>query len=449
MQQILKVLFLLGSIALNALGAVIVPGAAWTDTSGNVIQAHGGGILKVGSTYYWVGEDKSHNSGLFKAVSCYSSSDLTTWTRQNDAFTPIANTNVSTSYIVERPKILYNSKNSEYVMWFHSDSSNYGNAQVGVATTKSGPCGPYTYKSSFRPLGVESRDMGVFVDDDLTAYLLFASDNNQNFKIAKMDTDYYNVTTLTVQLSGTTLESPGIIKRSGTYYLFASHTTGWAPNPNKFFKSTSLSSGWSSEADIATASTRTYYSQNTFDFPLGSNAIYMGDRWRPSLLGSSRYIWTPMDFSSGSPKLVWADVFTVNLSAGTYSVATGTTYEAESGTRGGSATLISSSSFSGSAGVGYLGNGGTVTISNVQGAGKAQWVSVYYANGDSTYRNITISVNGGASTLLDQPDSGGGNVILSLPVKLTLNSGANTLTFGSGQSNYAGDLDKIIVYTAT
>jgi hypothetical protein len=74
--------------------------------------------------------------------------------------------------------------------------------------------------------------------DDLTAYLLFASDNNQNFKIAKMDTDYYNVTTLTVQLSGTTLESPGIIKRSGTYYLFASHTTGWAPNPNKFFKST-------------------------------------------------------------------------------------------------------------------------------------------------------------------------------------------------------------------
>lgn len=26
---------------------VIVPGATWTDTSGNVIQAHGAGILKV------------------------------------------------------------------------------------------------------------------------------------------------------------------------------------------------------------------------------------------------------------------------------------------------------------------------------------------------------------------------------------------------------------------
>jgi hypothetical protein len=35
--------------AARSLGAVIVPGATWTDTSGNVIQAHGGGFLKVGS----------------------------------------------------------------------------------------------------------------------------------------------------------------------------------------------------------------------------------------------------------------------------------------------------------------------------------------------------------------------------------------------------------------
>ena len=30
--------------------AQIVPGATWTDTSGNVIQAHGGGFLKVWNT---------------------------------------------------------------------------------------------------------------------------------------------------------------------------------------------------------------------------------------------------------------------------------------------------------------------------------------------------------------------------------------------------------------
>jgi hypothetical protein len=71
-----KLLSLLSLTILATQAAVIVPGATWTDTSGNVIQAHGGGILKVGSTFYWHGEDKAHNSGLFRAVSCYSVGDL-------------------------------------------------------------------------------------------------------------------------------------------------------------------------------------------------------------------------------------------------------------------------------------------------------------------------------------------------------------------------------------
>lgn len=40
---------------------------------------------------------------------------------------------------------------------------------------------------------------------------------------------------------------------------------------------------------------------------------------------------------------------------GTYTVATGTTYEAESGTLSGAAALTSNSAFSGGEAVGYLG----------------------------------------------------------------------------------------------
>jgi len=432
----------------QAQNTLIVPGAAWTDTSGNVIQAHGGGFLKVGSTFYWFGEDKVLNSALFKAVSCYTSTDLVNWSRQNDALTPISGTMISTSNIVERPKVIFNSKNQEYVMWFHSDTSSYGAAMVGVATAKS-PCGPYTYKGSFKPLGADSRDESIFQDSDSaqTAYLLYASDNNQNFKITKLDTNYYNVTTVVSQMNGATLEAPGIVKRNNVYYLIASHTSGWDPNPNKWFSSSSLSGTWTAQADIAPEAVRTYFSQNAYDLPLGSNAIYMGDQWRPDLLGSSRYIWYPLDFSSGSPQIVHADVWSVNLAAGTYSVASGTSYEAESGTIGGSATIASDSSFSGGKAVGYLGDGGTITINNVQGnGGGAHWISLYYANGDSTWRNVTVSVNGGSTVLVDQPDTGGGHVILSVPVKVNLNNGANSITFGSKQSNYAGDLDKIIVY---
>ncbi|KZS90282.1 Arabinanase/levansucrase/invertase [Sistotremastrum niveocremeum HHB9708] len=445
---------IVGPLALIALArsvasvdTVIVPGAPWTDTSGNLIQAHGAGILTVGSTYYWFGEDKSANGALFKAVSCYSSNDLLTWTRQNNALTPISGTSISSSNIVERPKVIFNKNNNQYVMWFHSDTSNYGAAMVGVATASS-PCGPYTYKGSWKPLGADSRDESIFQDSEAaqTAYLLYASDNNQNFKITQLDSNYYNVTSTVSELSGATLEAPGIIKRNGVYYLFASHTSGWAPNPNKWFSASSLHGPWTSQADIAPESSRTFYSQNAYDLPLGSNGIYMGDRWRPDLLGSSRYIWLPISWASGSPQLVQADVWSINISAGTYSVASGTTYEAESGTLSGSAKVASGSGFSGGKVVGYLGHGGSVQIKNVQGNGKGQWVAVYYANGDSTYRNVTVSVNGGSSVLLDQPDTGNGQVTLSVPIKLNLNNGANTIAFGAGQSNYAGDLDKIIVY---
>ena len=44
--------------------------------------------------------------------------------------------------------------------------------------------------------------------------------------------------------------------------------------------------------------------------------LYAGDRWRPSLLGSSRYIWLPLTFDSGKPQLVWADVWSVDINAG-------------------------------------------------------------------------------------------------------------------------------------
>lgn len=89
-------------------------------------------------------------------------------------------------------------------------------------------------------------------------------------------------------------------------------------------------------------------------------AIYMGDRWRPSLLGSSRYIWYPMTWNSGAPQIVAADVWSINLSAGTFSAATGTTYEAESGTISGSAQILSDGSFSGGRAVGWLGESNSI-----------------------------------------------------------------------------------------
>lgn len=71
----------------------------------------------------------------------------------------------------------------------------------------------------------------LFSAANQTSYLLYASDNNQNFKITRLDADYYNVTTQvnvltgecfviamrlsqTRSLLGATLEAPGIVKRN-------------------------------------------------------------------------------------------------------------------------------------------------------------------------------------------------------------------------------------------
>ena len=73
--------------------------------------------------------------------------------------------------MVERPKVIHNANTNQYVMYMHIDSSSYGEAKVGVATSSS-VCGAYTYRGSFQPLGYQSRDMGLFQDTDGSAYLL-------------------------------------------------------------------------------------------------------------------------------------------------------------------------------------------------------------------------------------------------------------------------------------
>lgn len=73
--------------------------------------------------------------------------------------------------VVERPKVIYNSSTRKYVLYLHIDDSSYGEAKVGVATGDS-VCGAYNYLGSWRPLGFQSRDIGLYQDDDGKAYLL-------------------------------------------------------------------------------------------------------------------------------------------------------------------------------------------------------------------------------------------------------------------------------------
>ena len=104
-------------------------------------------------------------------MNCYLSTNLVEWGYVGALLSRQASGDLGPNRVLERPKVMYNSKTGEYVMYMHIDNSSYGEAKVGVATSSS-VCGSYSYQGSFQPLGYHSRDMGLFQDDDGTAYLL-------------------------------------------------------------------------------------------------------------------------------------------------------------------------------------------------------------------------------------------------------------------------------------
>jgi hypothetical protein len=67
------------------------------------------------------GRSNSRLHSSFIGVNCYRSSDFVSWERVGHVLSPQAGTNISSSQIVERPKVIYNEKNKEYVMWFHGE----------------------------------------------------------------------------------------------------------------------------------------------------------------------------------------------------------------------------------------------------------------------------------------------------------------------------------------
>jgi hypothetical protein len=60
----------------------IVSGAEWRDTDGNIVNAHGGGIVKTNDTFYWIGG----SIGCCGGTNLYSSPDLVTWTNHGTVF---------------------------------------------------------------------------------------------------------------------------------------------------------------------------------------------------------------------------------------------------------------------------------------------------------------------------------------------------------------------------
>ena len=302
--------------------AIIEPGAAWLDDRGQPIEAHGGGMLYFDHTYYWYGEDRTSTLDANKRyVACYASHDLVHWQFRGDVFVADNLDGLGKQLVLERPKVFYNAHTKKFVLYMHIDKLEHGGytyARVGVATSDKAD-GPYTYIRSFRPLGQESRDIGQFVDDDGSAYLIFESRPTHGFFIARLSDDYLDVAEQ-MSFIKSPIEGGAIVHHDGLYYVLGSHLTGWGANPNVYATAPSLRGPWSSMRNIAPPEVNTWQSQSTLLLKIvGSkqtSIIYMGDRWNPHALWDSRYIWMPVTMHNGEMQLPEPRPWSIDLASG-------------------------------------------------------------------------------------------------------------------------------------
>ncbi len=298
------------------------PGEVWMDTDGKPIQAHGGGVLFDKGVYYWFGENKGaenarNQSGLLErvdviGVSCYSSTDLYNWKNEGVVLpaTEDPDHDLHPLKVAERPKVLFNAKTGQYVMWLHIDNYNYKAARVGVAVSDA-PTGPYRYIGSFRPNDTDSRDMTVFMDEDGRAYLFHSSEDNSTMHIAELSEDYLSVTeNVTRNFIGKWREAPAIFKHKDVYYCISSGCTGWAPNEAEYAVAKSVMGPWDTIGNpcIGPNADKTFHAQSTFVLPVEGKEgafIFMADRWHKDNLRDSRYVWLPIEFDDSKIIIDW------------------------------------------------------------------------------------------------------------------------------------------------
>ena len=292
------------------------------DTNKKPINAHGAGLMYYNGTYYMFGEIKQGKTWRVPGqdwedyrvpaggISCYSSKDLKNWKYEGVALAPVKGqpkSDIDTGRVIERPKVIYNKKTGQFVMWMHIDKKDYSYSQSGVAVSKS-PAGPYRYIRSVRPNGNMARDMTVFQDDDGKAYLIYSSENNNTMQVCLLSDDYLSPTkTFSRILVNRRREAPAMFKNNGKYYLITSGCSGWSPNAASYAVADHVLGPYKEFGNPCTGpgAATTYEAQSTYVLPLAgkNNYLFMADRWNKTDLPKSDYLWLPLKVENGKVEI--------------------------------------------------------------------------------------------------------------------------------------------------
>ncbi|MBW0486658.1 hypothetical protein O181_026373 [Austropuccinia psidii MF-1] len=201
---------------------------------------------------------------------------------------------------LEAVTFLQHPQTSEVVMWGHWENNrDYSLGRVAVAFGQ--PGGKWTFGGSFRPLGHDSRDMSVFVDDDGASYLTSSTRTNSDMNIYALSGDWHNVSSLvTTVLQGQRREAPAMLRHDNFYYLFTSLASGWYPSAGQYISAQNLTGPWSSGRYIGNIAG--FGAQSGPVTKLGSTWVMRANRWArnwKTAEPSNRQIILPISLSNG------------------------------------------------------------------------------------------------------------------------------------------------------
>lgn len=312
------------------------PAQIWSDTNGITINAHGGGVIFFEGIYYWYGEHKlkgkSEATFADGGIHCYSSADLTNWKDEGIVLSvDYKNEKNDLTYgcILERPKVVYNEKNKQFVAYFklYLKGVGYETSYVGVAVAEK-PAGPFRYHHKFHGGGSPngSGDFSMFKDENGELYHLTVRKPDKAFVIGKMDADYYHPEGEYQVCDGIKLhtEAPVVIKRKGIYHLLGSGSSGWKPNAARYYTTDNLLGTWSYQGNPCQGINSidnigieyTYGGQSSYIIKvqeIEDAYIAMFDIWKPENPITGRYIWLPIEFKNGIMSVTWRDAWNFDV----------------------------------------------------------------------------------------------------------------------------------------
>ncbi len=303
-------------------------GVEWTDTEGYIVQAHGGNFLKVGKTWYLVGEDRARTWN--PDVNLYSTTDFVNWKFERKIVAnQLSHDDLGRTRMIERPKLLHNPTTGQFVLWCHWEARDYSASEAAVFVCDS-VNGDYEYVWSGRPLGTKSRDCNIFVDDDGTAYFISTTDENTNLGLFQLSDDYLKPVSKVELCRGQRREAPVIVHIADTYYMVSSACTGWDPNQAKLATLTatkegdnlsrlSQTIGWSPLTDIGDRIAYDTQASSilTIRGTEGTSYLYVGDRWMDPDLPRSKIIILPIEFDQdGHMVLNYREQFEIDFERG-------------------------------------------------------------------------------------------------------------------------------------